>query len=108
MDPVALRLPFTVSLPVTVGSVWPGAKVMSPLLLMDRPVSAGVAVPEANSMFSFPEGEALLFPAGSACQRKCCGTAACVELLNAEASKSNGWEENASVEVAVPVNGIES
>src|SRR5215469_4166028 len=78
---------------------------MIPVLLMERPVSAGVPVPEANSKFSFPEGEALLFPTGSACQRKFCGTETCVELLNAEASKSNGWESNASVEVAVPVNG---
>src|SRR5215472_8745403 len=104
-EPVALRLPFTSSLPVTVGRVCPVAKVMMPLLLMERPVSVGVAEPEANSRLNLPEGLAVLFATGSACQRKCWLTAAWLLLLKEEASASSGWELNPCVAVAVPVAG---
>src|SRR5215469_12052429 len=69
--PFTVSLPVTVSFPVTVGNVCPEANVICPLLLIERPVSPGVPVPEANSKLSFPE--AVLRPGftGSACQRKC-------------------------------------
>src|SRR6516225_9838630 len=50
--------------------------VRLPVALRETPVSAGVPVPEANSRLNFPEGLAVLFPTGSACQRKCWPTAA--------------------------------
>src|SRR5260370_32959534 len=56
------------------------------------PVSAGALVPQPNSRFKVPDGLAVLFPAGSACQRKCSLTAAPVPLLNAEAVNVVGCE----------------
>jgi hypothetical protein len=43
---------------------------MIPLLLMESPVSTGAPVPEAKSKLSFPAGDVVLFPSGSACHRK--------------------------------------
>src|SRR5215469_1033107 len=78
---------------------------MMPVLLMERPVSAGVAEPEANSRLNLPKGLAVLFPTGSACQRKCWLRAAWVLVLKTEANASSGWEMNPFVAVAVPVAG---
>src|SRR5579864_6090786 len=44
--------------------------VISPLLVMFNPVSAKAEVPSANSRLSVPEGEGVLLPTGSVCQRK--------------------------------------
>src|SRR5215471_13668190 len=41
------------------GNVCPVAKVIRPLLAIERPVSAGVPVPEATSKLSLPEGLAV-------------------------------------------------
>src|SRR5208337_4420117 len=71
-----------------------------PLLAIDSPVSAGVPAPDRYSKFSFPEGLAVLLPAGSASQRNSCGTAALVPLLNEEATKSMGLEAKPCVAVA--------
>ena len=49
---------------------------------------------------NFPKGDEVLFPTGSACQRKCWLTAAFVLLLWAEASESSGCESNPTVPVA--------
>ena len=53
------------------GNFCPVAKVIRPLLLIDSPVSVGTELPEANSRLKLPDGDEVLFPAGSACQRKC-------------------------------------
>ena len=79
--------------------------VRLPVALRERPVSAGLPVPEANSRLNFPEGLEVLFPTGSACQRKCWLTAALVLPLKAEASASSGWEGYPVLPVAVPVAG---
>src|SRR6516162_11003249 len=76
-----------------------------PVALKETPVSAGVPLPDANSRLNFPDGLDVLFPTGSACQRKCWLTAACVLLSKAEASESSGWESNPVLPVAVPVAG---
>ncbi len=96
---------FTVPGPVP-GNVCPTAKVKMPLLLIFSPVSAGALVPEPNSRFKVPDGLAVLFPAGSACQRKCSLTAAPVPLLNAEAVNVVGCEFFPAVAVAALVAGI--
>src|SRR6516225_1110187 len=79
--------------------------VRFPVALRETPVSAGVPLPDANSRLNFPDGLDVLFPTGSACQRKCWLTAACVLLSKAEASESSGWESNPVLPVAVPVAG---
>ncbi len=58
-------------LPVTLPEKVPAAADTPPVALRDTPVSAGAAAPGANNRFSFPDGDAVLFPTGSACQRKC-------------------------------------
>src|ERR1700724_3834196 len=76
------------------GSACPVANVMMPLLLIEKPVGAGVPVPEAKSRFKLPEGDVVLLPTGWTCQRKCSLTAAAVvpEAFHAEASRSNGCD----------------
>jgi hypothetical protein len=90
------------------GTVCPGAKVNKPLLLIESPVSAGVAVPDAYSKSILPDGALVSFETGSACQRKCCPTAALLLLLNADAKKSNGREPNPLELVAAPSAGNSS
>src|SRR6516165_7305877 len=79
--------------------------VRFPVALRETPVSAGVPLPDANSRLNFPDGLDVLFPTGSACQRKCWLIAAFVLLLKAEASESSGREGYPVVPVAVPVAG---
>jgi len=106
VKPAPLPTLVTVPAPAIPGKVCPEAKLIWPLLAIDRPVSAGVPVPERYSKFSVPEGLAVLLPAGSASQENSCGTAALVPLLNAEAIKSMGFETKPCVAVAVPVAGM--
>ena len=101
LRPVPAVTPVIVPLP---GKVCPLAKLIRPLLAIERPVSAGV-LPPPNNRFSFPEGEGVLLPTGSACQRKSWSTAVLVPLLNEEACVSRGLELNPAVAVAVPVVG---
>ena len=76
-----------------------------PVALRETPVSTGVPLPEANSKLNLPDGDAVLLPTGSTCQRKCWLTAALVPLLKAEASESSGWESKPWVAVAALVGG---
>ena len=78
--------------PLMLGKVWPGAKVTSPLLAMENPVSAGAFPLDPKSRFNEPEGLDELFPVGSACQRKSCVIGVALLLLNEEACRSNGLE----------------
>ena len=73
---------------------------------MESPVSVGELPFDPNSRFNEPEGLDVLFPAGSACQRKSCATAFDVLLLNEEACQSSGFELKPLLAVAVPVVGI--
>src|ERR1039458_5803755 len=91
--------------PSALGKVWPGAKLMSPLLAIESPVSVGKFPFDPNSRFNEPEGLEELFPVGSACQRKSCGIADELSLLNEDACKSNGLEVKPWVAVAVFVPG---
>ena len=108
LRPVPAVTPVIVPLP---GKACPLAKLIRPLLAIERPVSAGsvalscrvLAAP--NNRFSFPEGEGVLLPTASACQRKSWSTAVLVPLLNEEACVSRGLELNPAVAVAVPVAG---
>src|SRR5258708_7019228 len=79
--------PILFTVPTLEGNVCPDANVIAPLFEIDNPVSAGTAVPDPNSRFNLPNGVALSFPVGSACQRKVSFTAAFVLLLNDEAVK---------------------
>ncbi len=89
----------------TPGIVWLGAKLMTPLPAINKPVSVGVPEPERYSRLSVPEGLVVLLAAGSAFQRNSCGTAAPVPLLNEEATQSAGLEAKPCVAVAVPIAG---
>src|SRR5580704_3654938 len=82
--------PTLVTEPPPDGNVCPAANVISPLLEIESPVSVGVAVPDANSRSNLPNGVVLLFPTGSACQRKVSFTAFAVLLLKADAVKFMG------------------
>lgn len=75
------------------------------MLAMFRPVSAGAPLPCANSRFNVPDGLLVLFPTGSAWNRKTWLTALLVPLLNAEAVQPMGCEVLPAVAVAVPVAG---
>jgi len=86
--------------------VCPGAKLISPLLAMESPVSVGALPPAPNSRFNEPEGLEESFPVGSAIQRKSCATADELVLLNDDACRSSGFELKPCVAVAVPVPGI--
>ena len=103
---MVMKLLPAVTLETAPGKAWPAAKVISPLPLMERPVSAGAA-PPPNSRFSFPDGVAVLLPAGSACQRKVwfCAAFTAGALLNTEARKSCMWELKPLAAVAMPVAG---
>jgi hypothetical protein len=79
--------------------------VITPLLAMESPVSAGVLVPEANNKLSLPDGLEVLLPVGSACRLKVWFTAALLLLLNEEACRLAGCEFLPPVEAAVPVAG---
>jgi hypothetical protein len=70
VSPAPLATLVTVPLPAAPGKVWPLAKVITPLLATESPVSAGGAPFEPNNRLSLPEGELLLFPTGSANHRK--------------------------------------
>src|SRR5260370_28068021 len=95
---------FTVPGPVP-GNVCPFANEMIPLLLIFRPVSAGMAVPEPYSRFSVPDAVEVLLPAGSACNWNVCATAVEVPLLNTCATKLCGRDLKPARAVAVPVAG---
>jgi len=95
----------TVPLPVP-GKVCPDAKLTSPLLAMESPVSVGELPFAPNSRFNEPEGLEESFPVGSAIQRKSCVTADELVLLNEDACRSSGFELKPCVAVAVPVLGI--
>jgi hypothetical protein len=87
------------------GNVWPGAKVINPLLAIESPVSVGEFPPDPNSRFKEPEGVDESFPAGSAIHRKSCAMADDFELLNEDACKSRAFELKPALVVAVPVLG---
>jgi hypothetical protein len=72
--------------------VCPGAKVINPLLAIERPVSAGAVPLAPNNKFNEPEGLEESFAAGSAIQRKSCVIALEVALLNEEDCRSSGLE----------------
>src|ERR1035441_2733530 len=91
--------------PSALGKVWPGAKLMSPLLAIESPVSVGEFPFDPNSRFNEPEGLEELFPVGSACQRKSCVIGDELLLLNEDACKSNGLELKPCVAVAEFVPG---
>jgi hypothetical protein len=95
---------FTVPGPVP-GNVCPAGNVICPLLPSFSPVSAGVFDPAAYSRFKVPAVRLVLFPTGSACQRKFCGTAAPTALLYTEAVNVSGCEFFPAVAVAAPVAG---
>src|SRR6202142_2759493 len=79
VPPPVSPLPAAVVTPVMVpapGNVCPLAKVMSPLLFMLRPVSAGVPEPDPNKRFSVAESVDLLLLTASAWNRNVCATAA--------------------------------
>jgi hypothetical protein len=90
------------TLVTVVGNFWPAANLMSPLLLMWSPGSAGVVDPCPNSRLSVPVAPLVLFPTGSATQRKFWGTAVLLALLNTEAVKSNCCELLPAVAIAFP------
>ncbi len=77
----------------------------APVLAIASPVSAGAAPPAPNNRLSVPEGEAVLFPAGSACQRKSSLTAVATLLLKEDAERSSGSELAPAAAVAVPMAG---
>src|SRR3984957_10811482 len=81
--------------------LWPGAKVMVPLLLIFRPVSAAAAGATPNSRFNVAEANDVLLFTGSACQWKTWFAAVPVPLLNAEATMPNGLEMAPAIAVAV-------
>lgn len=91
--------------PLPLPKVCPGAKVIRPLLAMERPVSVGELPFDPNSRFNLPDGVAVSLPVGSACQRKSCVTANELVLLKDDDCKSNGLEMNPCVAVAVPIPG---
>lgn len=70
VSPAPVLMLVTVPPPLSPGKVCPEAKVISPLLAMERPVSVGEVPFEPNRRFNDPEGFVELFPDGSACQRK--------------------------------------
>src|ERR1700674_2479470 len=94
----------TVPLPAP-GKVCPEAKLTSPLLAMESPVSVGEVPFDPNSRFNELEGLEELFPVGSAIQRKSSVIADEVVLLNDDACKSSGFELKPCEAVAVPVPG---
>ena len=63
------------------GKVCPGAKLMVPFALKEKPVSVGEPLPAVESRFSVAVGEAVLLPWGSACNWKRGSTADMVEEL---------------------------
>ena len=65
--PPKVRFPVISTLPVTAGRVCPLAKVITPLLAICSPVSAGVAVPDPYSRLKTPLVVAVPLPTGSAC-----------------------------------------
>src|SRR5712692_11738087 len=67
--------------------------------------SLGAALLAPNSRFRLAEGDAVLLPTGSACQRKVWFWAAPAPLLNTEAAKSVEFEVKPPPEVAVPLAG---
>ena len=73
VSPAPVLMPVTVP-PAVLGNVCPGAKLIRPLLAIDRPVSAGEFPLDPKSRFRVPDGFDELFPAGSACQRKSAGS----------------------------------
>lgn len=91
VKPAPVATLVTVPPPVP-GNVCPVANVINPVLAIDSPVSAGAVPFEPNSRFNVPDGLAVSFPEGSACQRKSCVTAAAVLLLYDDVCKSNGFE----------------
>lgn len=103
--PVLMLVTVPLPLPPPPPKVCPGAKVIRPLLAMDRPVAVGVLPLDPKSKLSEPDGADVSFPVGSAIQRKSCVTADDVVLLNDEACRSSGFELKPWVAVAVPVSG---
>src|ERR1039458_3446382 len=78
--PAPLPTLVTVPLPAP-GKVCPLAKLITPLLATESPVSAGVAPFVPNRRSSLPDGELVSFPTGSASQRKSWLCALAVPLL---------------------------
>lgn len=106
VNPAPVATLVTVPLPpLPPPKVWPGAKVIRPLLAIESPVSVGLLPFDPNSRFRDPEGVNESLPVDSAIQRKSCMIASEVELLNEEACKSSGFELKPCVAVAVPVPG---
>ncbi len=104
VSPAPVATLVTVPLPVP-GKVCPEAKLTSPLLAIESPVSVGATPLDPNSRFNEPDGLAVLFPVGSACHRKSWATADALVLLNADACQSTGFELKPCAAVAVPVFG---
>lgn len=63
------------------GRVCPGAKLMVPLALKERPVLVAAAVVVEESRFSVAEGAAVLLPVSTACHSKRGLTGALLEEL---------------------------
>src|ERR1700691_1590535 len=91
----------TVPLPAP-GNVWPEANVNKPLLLIFRPVSAGVPDPDAKSRLMAPDGLAVSLLTGSACHWNFSPTVVEFELLKAAAVKVCGCEFLPAEAVAAP------
>src|SRR6202034_3353314 len=94
-----------VMVPPPPGKVCPAAKLICPFCAIFKPVSAGVLVPDPNRRLNVPLGEAVLLPAGSACQRNVWFTGALVVLLNDDATKFSGCEFLPAVAVAAAIAG---
>jgi len=90
--PAPVLMLVTVPLPPPLPKVWPEAKVIKPLLAIERPVSVGELPFDPNSRLSEPEGLEESFAVGSACQRKSCVIPVAVALLNEEACRSSPFE----------------
>src|SRR5580704_7425752 len=104
LRPAPAVTPVMVPSPVP-GNVCPGAKVIRPLLAMCSPVSAGMFGAVANSRFNVADGDAVLFPTGSANQWNTWFAAALVPLLKVEATSPRPFELLPAAAVAVEAAG---
>src|SRR5580704_5291999 len=104
LRPAPAVTPVMVPSPVP-GNVCPGAKVIRPLLAMCSPVSAGMFGAVANSRFNVADGDAVLFPTGSANQWNTWLAATLVPLLKVEATRPRPFELLPAEAVAVDAAG---
>lgn len=97
-------IPVIVPAPVP-GNVCPLANVILPFAAIESPVAAGAAVPAPNSRLRFALGVVVLFPVGTASQRKFCVVAAAGVLVNALALNSRICETAPAFAVAGAMGG---